>query len=60
MSLYLHVVFNGLVSCKANGARNQFLAWLGSDLIVEYLHFRSNPLMNFKGTSSDKAYIFPS
>ena len=34
-SLYRHVVCNVLVSCKANGDRNQLEAWLDSDPIAE-------------------------
>ena len=33
-SLYRHVVFNGPVSCKANGAGNQVGAWRYSDLLA--------------------------
>ena len=34
-SLDCHVVYNVPFSCKANGDRNQFGAWLDSDVIVE-------------------------
>ena len=38
-SLYLHVVCDVLISCKANKMGiNQFGAWLYSDLIAEIIH----------------------